>query len=102
MAETKVIDTTTILSVIGSAITIRSEYLNELPDTISVQIADEVGIQDGVSYIEGEGLIQMKNSPENISYILNNNGELILLTSTGDESNYSINGNGDLIYTTTE
>lgn len=102
-AESKLIPTITETAVVGSSISITSFYQeDDLPDTLDGMIADSVGIQDGVSYIEAELLIKMKNSPEHLSYSLNDNGDLILTINTGDEDNYSINSNGDLIYTTEE
>lgn len=100
--ESKLIPTVTEYSVSDTDITIFTYYQeNELPDTIFCAISDSVGIQNGTPFIEGELLIKVKNYPTNISYQLDNNGNLIQIISTGDEGNYSIDSNGDLIYTTT-
>ncbi len=99
MPESKLIPTFTTLSVLGNAIIIKTEYVEDiLPDTISALLTTNIGIQDGVNYIEGEGLIQMKNSPQHLTYYVDNNGHLILSINTGDENNYSIDNNGHLIY----
>ncbi len=103
MPESKIIPTLTTLTVTGNTISIKSEYFEDsLPDTLAARIASVPGIQDGVSYIEGDGLIQMKNSPEHLTYYLDNNGNLILSINTGDQDNYSIDSNGNLVYTTIE
>lgn len=101
MPETKVISTLTDLSLNGTDIAIRTFYSEpgDLPDTLSAFISDELGSQDGTSYIEGKLLIKMKESPEHLSYLIDSNGHLILSINTGDEDNYSINNNGHLIYT---
>lgn len=100
MPETKVISTVTQLSTFGSNIAIKTFYQkDELPDTIEAFIADSVGSQNGVSYIEGELNIQMKNSPQNLNYSIDNNGNLILSINTGDGLNYSVNASGQLEYT---
>jgi len=44
----------------------------------------------------------MKNHPQQIDYVLNTQGQLVVLSSTGDVDNYSINENGELIYTFSE
>lgn len=100
MPELKIISTVTELTVTGDDISIKTSYQeNVLPDTLEARLATESGIENGTSYIQGEGLIKMKNSPENLNYYLNGNGELILIINSGDGSNYSINSNGELIYT---
>ena len=101
MSETKLIPTITELIVAGSGISIKTSYFEDtLPDTISAAISESSGMQDGISYVEGELLIQTKNNPQNIFYTLNSDGNLILNITTGDETSYSINSNGDLTYTT--
>lgn len=49
-------------------------------------------------YLEGELIITMKNHPTEVYYAINNFGELVVYTTTGDASNYSINGNGELVW----
>jgi hypothetical protein len=101
MAETRVIPTVTSALTSGVNVSIKTSYQepDSLPDTIEARITSAVGIQDGTLFEQGELLIQMKNSPQNIDYMLDGDGNLILLISTGDENNYSIDSNGDLIYT---
>ncbi len=104
MSETKTISVFTDLIVNGNDIQIKTEYeeIDTLPDTIEAFLADYVGVKNGISFIEGEGLITMKNSPEHISFIIDSDGNLILTCNTGDQDKYSINTDGNLIYTTTE
>lgn len=103
MPEIENISTFTDTSTSGANISIRTQYLDPatLPDTLSADITEEVGSQDGVSFIEGKLLIKMKNSPSHLSYQLDNNGHLILIINTGDGAKYSIDNTGHLIYTTT-
>ncbi len=102
MPETKVIPTITELFLSGTHIDIKTSYLDlsTLPDTLSAFISETVGSQDMTPYIEGELIIQMKNHPQHLTYLLDSQGHLILVISTGDGSKYSINDNGHLIYTT--
>ena len=104
MIETKTIPTLTNLSSIGSDISIETYYfdITTLPYTIEARIADNTGVQDGVSFYNGDLLMREINSPNHISYLINNRGELIVSCDTGDSSNYFINENGELVYTKTE
>lgn len=99
-----IISTFTSVLINNSNIQIKTEYLEEglLPDTIEARITENVGIQDQTSFIEGELLIKMKNSPENIFYFIDNNGNLILNCTTGDQDNYSIDSDGNLIYSSNQ
>lgn len=100
MSEIKQIPTVTSVSTQGVEIIIHTRYLeDELPNTIQAQILQSPKNQDNTSGIEGELMIQMKNFPNSINYTINNLGELIVLSSTGDVDNYSINENGELVYT---
>lgn len=100
-AETKIISTLTETIISGIDISIKTSYVEDiLPDTLLASISDTVGVQDGVSYVEGELLIRTKNNPDHLNYSISSNGELILLINTGDENKYSVNANGELIYTT--
>lgn len=103
MPEIVVISTITELNVSGENIEVKTSYQEDsLPDTLEARIAIESGIENGTSYKQGDGLIKMKNSPDHISFSLDENGNLILTSNTGDESNYSIDTDGNLIYTTIE
>lgn len=98
MPSSQLIPTETTISVLGSTIYIKTEYVkDELPDTIEAFISDVVGNKNGVNYIEGELIITMKNYP-NINFILDPFGDLIVISLEEDVANYSINSNGDLIY----
>lgn len=99
-AELKIIPTITETTLVGSAISIKTSYLEDvLPNTLLASIADSVGSQDSIPFIEGELLIKMKNSPAQIDYSIDSNGHLILITNTNDAGNYSVDANGHLIYT---
>lgn len=99
-AELKIIPTITETNLVGSAISIKTSYNeNILPDTLEAFIADSVSSKNGVNYIEGELIITAKNRPQNLSYSIDGDGHLILIVSTGDSDNYSVDNNGHLIYT---
>ena len=103
MPETKIIPSLTNTTIIGSDISIVTQYQqqgeNELPDTILAFIGEQLASFDGVSYKEGELMIQMKNYPTQIDYSINGNGDIVVFSNQGDVDKYSVNGNGDLIYT---
>jgi hypothetical protein len=101
MPELKTIPTITELFLSGTSVSIKTSYfVDELPNTLSAVMADNSGSQDMVPYVQGDLIIQMKNNPSDIDYSLSSDGELILLTNTGDAGNYSIDTDGNLIYTT--
>jgi len=97
------IPTTTITTINEPDIEIFTFYdpnMDVLPNTIFTILADNVGSINGVSYIEGQLLIGMKNHPHDIDYDINSNGELIAYTlGEGDADRYDIDANGDLTYT---
>ena len=98
MIESKTIPTQTTVSMIGTAISICTEYVTVgLPDTIVAFIANLVGNKDGINYIEGELVITMKNYP-NVDFSIDVDGNLIISSLEGDASNYSLDSNGNLIY----
>ena len=106
MAETKVISSLTITSVIGNDITIITSYqpdgggeTNILPDTILAFLAEIAATYGGVGYIEGELIIEMKNYPLQINFSIDNDGNLIISSTEGDLNKYSIDSEGNLIYT---
>ena len=101
MPEIKQISTQTRLTVSGSNIEIFTYYKeDELPNTILARISEEVGNQDMVPYVEGELLIQMSNYPGDIDFMLDGNGNLIVITNSGDANNYALNPlTGQLEYT---
>ncbi len=100
MSEIKTIPTTTDIIIYEDSIFINTVYReeSELPNTINTILSEIVGIIDGVPYIEGELVIQMKNYPSDINYILDGQGNLIVFVSTEDLDYYSINENGDLVW----
>lgn len=62
----------------------------ELPNTLLGAIAQIVRQYQSVSYKEGDLILFVKNSPSQINYQLDTNGNLILFTSTNDASKYSL------------
>lgn len=96
MAETKVIETITQVSVIGDAISIRAYYdTSEVDtDTIEAFISEIVQTREGVPLIEGELAIVYEND---VDFTINEDGELIV--NDIDAANYSIDSAGNLIYT---
>lgn len=99
-AEEKVITTITTFRSILNTIYIKSEYyLGLLPNTVFTFISNSTGNSNSVPYIEGELVVEMKDSPEIIDYNINNEGELVVGTSTGDSSNYYISSSGELMWT---
>lgn len=100
MPETQLIPTVTIVQQLGSNVNLRTSFFEPLPNTVIAQIMDSVGNYDSVPHVENLLLITMINYPSEIHYSINSLGELLVATTTGDESNYSIDANGDLIYTT--
>lgn len=105
MPEQKVIPSSTVTSIVGTDITILTRYreesdVNILPDTILAFITNQTASYDGVSHVEGELIIEMKNNPLQIDYSIDSDGNLIVFSNQGDESNYSIdNQTGQLVYT---
>lgn len=100
MPEKKTLSTITSLIADVDSITIHTEYKEaaELPNTIDAILAEAVGSLDGVSYIEGELVIEMKNYLSQINYKINDEGELVLYASTADIDYYSIDSNGNLVW----
>ena len=101
MSEIAIIPTVTELTITnGEEISITARYQEDsLPNTVGAQIMGIVGNQDSIAFIEGELIIRMKNHPGSIFYVIDDSGNLIVTTTTGDSANYSINGNGELIWT---
>ncbi len=98
MSETKNIPNTTSATRIAGSISIFTEYLGkEFPNIIKTFIAQIVGSQDNVPYIEGELIIQAKNQPTDIDFYLSDKGALILVGDSCELKGYSI-VNGYLIY----
>ena len=101
MPETQIIPTQTTLSIVGNVISIFTQYIGEeLPYIISTFISNTAGSFNGVSYTEGELLVEMKTVkyPSQIDCWIDMNGNLIVKSEGGDTSNYSIDSNGNLIW----
>mgnify|MGYP003402434062 FL=1 len=99
MPELKIIPTATTVTIIGDGITIKTYYIDDLPDTLAAKITEIVASDNGIAYIEGELMIEMINYLSRIDYYIDGSGNLILQNNTGDTENYSVDNNGDLIYT---
>lgn len=100
MPELKIIPTVTEANITGTLISIKTSYQeNVLPDTIEAFISDLPGNKNLIPYTNGELIITTKNSPQNLNYFIDSNGNLILIANTGDGSKYSVDNNGHLIYT---
>lgn len=102
MSESVQIPNSTSFVKTNGVINITTEYEdNSLPNIISTFVGNVVGNQDNIGYVEGELIIQAKNSPEIIDFYINQQGQLILIGSNKCElKGYSI-VNGYLIYKTT-
>ena len=93
---------TEIVRIDENTVEIRVKY-NEneedsLPNTIQGIITEYSGTLGDVSFKKGELIMIVKNHPEQINYQLDQNGHLILFTSTGDANRYHIDEMGYLIY----
>lgn len=99
MAETKIIETQTLVTIVGSAISIKAYYETGVSsgNTLLAFISDIVQTVDGVGFIEGELGITMENYPTAIDYEIDNDGNLIVIAD--DAEHYSIDSSGSLIYT---
>ena len=103
MANTgTILQTTTIVNSDFPDIEILTFYdgdQDELPNTISAELADINKVNNSVSIDKGDLFIVMKNSPTNIDYYINSNGELVVLTPIAEDAdNYTIDSDGNLIY----
>lgn len=94
----------TSLAASNGQITANTEFyeVDSLPETVQAFLPTIPGNQDTVEYIEGELVIEMQNSPQDLSYAIDDFGNLILIIATGDEDAYSIDEYGCLIYITYE
>jgi len=98
MPQTAIIPTFTSISIIGTQISIKSQYVNVPPYTIIAFIADVDGTLDGVSYFQGDLIFSVMNYPGlAINFYLDSNGNLVV--NSFDANHYSIDSNGQLTYT---
>lgn len=94
---TVVLPTRTTTNITNSDISVLTEYfVDDLPNTISIDVKSNDGTNEGTSFFAGDLVVQFKN-PDQISWRTNSNGELIVTSS--DANKYSVNSNGELIYT---
>jgi hypothetical protein len=100
MAVERLISTLTTVTTHGGDIIIFTKYYEDSNiNTIFASILDAQTIQDQTPGIECELLIQMRNYPDQIDFTIDDHGNLIVLSTTGDVDNYSINENGELAWT---
>lgn len=103
MPESKIITTQTTLTVIGTAISLKTLYLDEsITGVISAFLSETVGGEtlDGTPFIEGEGgvTIGLGYYPAELDFQVNGNGELIVIAP--DSANFSVDTDtGQLVYT---
>ena len=98
--ENITIPTFTVLTSSISSISIFTYYTqDQLPYTILATIQNSAGSKNSTDFIENELTIDMIHFPDSIDYIIDEQGNLILIDGAGDESKYSIDNNGNLIWT---
>lgn len=99
MSETKIIDTQTLVTIVGNAISIKAYYETgvSIGNTLLAFISEIVQIVDDVDFVEGDLGIVMENWPQSIDYDIDEDGNLIVFAE--DASHYSISDDGYLIYT---
>lgn len=97
--QVRYLPTVTTLSVADDgSIAIRSSYLADvLPNVIAARIATGPGRQDGVSFVQGDLLLQLKNYPSQIDFVLDPATGNLIVTGP-DAAKYSI-VEGQLLYT---
>jgi hypothetical protein len=99
MPEIVNLNVSTITTIIGSDLTINTFYVSgSPPDILSSQVTNTTGSLSGVSFVEGELLIESKIGTTSLSFFLNPDGTFSI--DSTDSANYSINSDGELIYTT--
>jgi len=102
MGQTVVIPTLTIITIFWLDIEVYTWYwkVSDL-DLLKVFLAEEIGMINQVSFLEGEGLGTANQIPEHILPNVNAMGELDLIEgeNSAQVENYSIDSEGYLIYT---
>ena len=104
MPETKVIDTVSTISLFLNEVEIYNEFINDIFAnllTLGFFIPSSNGSQGGVNYKPGDLIVNIVQYPT-IDYLINSNGELILVTQGADANFYTVdNDNGNLEYVVT-
>lgn len=100
MPEIRQIPTRTTISIVNNTIEILTVYdpSLDLPAIIDLFIANQVGVQEGVSYVEGDLIIRFKTGTFGNTIFVNINSQGELVITSDDVARYSINSNGELIY----
>jgi hypothetical protein len=99
MPETKVLNTRTLVTIIGANISIQSYYDQGIVNNNILEgfISDSIKTVEGMNFIEGELGIRMQNYPSKIDVTLDDNGNLVIVGDDADK--YSLDASGNLIYT---
>lgn len=95
MSETKVLNTSTRISRLGSSIGIFTEYIASIVGYIEAFISNTVSVVNGVSFKENE-LGFTRSGFEDISFSIDSSGNLIIRCN--DDRDFYINESGDLIF----
>lgn len=86
---------------VGNTISIKAEYVGDLDsfnNVMFVDITEENVILESLQVQQGNLYAYVKNYPNQINMLVDDNGHCILFSSTGDENKYSVDVNGHLLY----
>jgi acyl carrier protein len=100
MPETKVLNTRTLVTIIGANISIQSYYDQGIVNNNILEgfISDSVKTVEGVDFIEGQLGIRMNDQyPSGIDVTIDSEGNLIIVGDSVEK--YSLDASGNLIYT---
>lgn len=95
MPEQKILNTETEIQISGSTLGIYTYYTNKLQDIIAF-ISSSIQNINSILFAEGE-LGYKKSGYSDVSFFLNNNGDMIVMADDADK--FSINGDGQLTIT---
>jgi hypothetical protein len=89
------LNTTTIITYLSNgSVSIVCQYISDdqddLPNVIFADVADTDVTFNGKLISQGDLYFFLKNSPFDINAQIDDNGHLLLLINTGDDSNYFI------------
>lgn len=89
----------TEITIEGSNLTLKTEYRPDiLPNTIECFIGESDGIRTFYKkFTYGELMIETKNRLL-VDFYINDNGDLIVISSSKDTDQYTIDEFGDLVY----
>lgn len=103
MPESKKLRTITLISYnsVTNEISITAQYVGEddYGDVIFVDIAEDNINVEGLQIQQGNLYAYVKNYPDYINMVIDDNGHLIIFSAKGDEDRYSIDSDtGRLLY----